>query len=52
MIVPRASPLFEGRSVPEPSKLLTTVDDGIDGMRFIIATPRSSENGSVRVLLD
>jgi predicted dehydrogenase len=44
--------MLEGRSVPESSKLLTTVDDGIEGMKFILAALRSSENGSVRVLLD
>jgi predicted dehydrogenase len=43
--------MLEGRSVPESSKLLTTVDDGIEGMKFILAALRSSENGSVRVLL-
>jgi len=44
--------MLEGRSVPESSKLLTNVDDGIEGMKFILAALRSSENGSVRVLVD
>jgi predicted dehydrogenase len=44
--------MLEGRSVPESSKLLTTVDDGVEGMKFVLAALRSSEKGSVRVLVD
>jgi predicted dehydrogenase len=32
----------DGRPIPEEARLLTTVDDGVDGMRFIEATLESS----------
>jgi len=40
------SALIECKEIPESSKFLTTVDDGVDGMRFVEAVLRSAANGS------
>ena len=40
------SAVIEQKEIPESSKLLTTVDDGIEGMRFVEAVLRSSANQS------
>jgi hypothetical protein len=34
--------LEDGRAIPDESRLLTTVDDGVDGLRFIDAVLASS----------
>jgi predicted dehydrogenase len=44
--------MIDHRSIPECSKLLTTVDDGVEGMKFIAAALRSSANGGVRTAID
>jgi predicted dehydrogenase len=40
------SAVIERKEIPESSKLLTTVDDGVEGMRFVEAVLRSSANQS------
>ncbi|MGB8536806.1 MAG: gfo/Idh/MocA family oxidoreductase, partial [Acidobacteriaceae bacterium] len=40
------SAVIEQKEIPESSKLLTTVDDGVEGMRFVEAVLRSSANQS------
>jgi predicted dehydrogenase len=40
------SALNERKEIPESSKLLTTVDDGVEGMRFVEAVLRSAANQS------
>jgi predicted dehydrogenase len=42
----RIGALIDGEEIPERSKLLTTVDDGVEGMRFVEAVLRSSANQS------
>lgn len=43
--------LNAGQPISESNKLLTTVDDGVEGMRFIEAAVRSSANSGARVML-
>jgi predicted dehydrogenase len=40
------SAIIEKTEIPESSKFLTTVDDGVEGMRFVEAVLRSSANQS------
>lgn len=40
------SALIERKEIPESSKLLTTVDDGVEGMRFVETVLRSAANQS------
>jgi predicted dehydrogenase len=40
------SAVIEQKEIPESSKLLTTVDDGVEGMRFVEAVLRSAANQS------